>query len=58
VLGIIGFLVSAFIAYWIIRWGVFTGMADFEKWKRKRYGDDQYGQHDQHDQHDQYDEQT
>jgi hypothetical protein len=49
VFGIIGFLVSAFIAYWIIRWGVFTGMADFEKWKRKRYGDDQYGQYDQYD---------
>ena len=36
---VIGLLISAFIAYWIIRWAVFGAMRDFEKWKRKRDGD-------------------
>jgi hypothetical protein len=33
---IIGLLIGAYIAYWIIRWAVFGGMRDFEKWKRKQ----------------------
>jgi len=37
--GIISLLISAFIAYWIIRWAVFGGMKDFEKWKRERDDD-------------------
>jgi len=45
---IIGLLIGAYIAYWIIRWAVFGGMRDFEKWKRKQDAD----------QNDQYDEQA
>ena len=46
--GFISLLIGAYIAYWIIRWAVFGGMRDFEKWKGKRDGDQQ----------DQYDEQA
>jgi uncharacterized membrane protein YdjX (TVP38/TMEM64 family) len=41
--GIIGLLIGALIAYWIIRRAVFGGMRDFEKWKRKWDG----GKYDQ-----------
>ena len=44
--GFIGLLIGAYVAYWIIRWAVFGGMRDFEKWKRKRDGDQQ-GQYDE-----------
>jgi hypothetical protein len=46
--GIIVFLIGAFITYCIIRWAVFGGMRDFEKWKRQR----------DHNWNDQYDEQA
>ncbi len=48
-MGIIGLLIGAFIAYWIIRTAVFAGMRDFEKWKRKQNAD-RYDQYDQYDQ--------
>jgi hypothetical protein len=35
----ISFLVGAWVAYWVIRYAVSGGMKDFEKWKRKQYGE-------------------
>ena len=40
---LIGFLIGAYLAYWIIRNAVYGAMRDFEKWKRKRYGDPESG---------------
>jgi hypothetical protein len=48
VFGIIGLIISVFASYWVIRWAVFGGMVDFEKWKNKRDGD-RYGQYGQYD---------
>jgi hypothetical protein len=44
--GIVGIVISAFIAYWVIRWGVCGGMRDFEKWQRKR-DRERYDQYDE-----------
>jgi len=35
---LIGFLIGAFVVYWIIRNAVYGGMKDYEQWKHKRYG--------------------
>jgi hypothetical protein len=40
---LIGFLIGACLAYWIIRNAVYGAMRDFEKWKRKRYGEPESG---------------
>jgi hypothetical protein len=37
------------VAYWFIRHAVYGAMKDFERWKRKQYGDDQYGRYDQYE---------
>jgi membrane protein YqaA with SNARE-associated domain len=36
---LIGYLLGAYAAYWIIRNAVYGAMKDFEQWKRKRYGE-------------------
>jgi uncharacterized membrane protein YdjX (TVP38/TMEM64 family) len=36
------------VAYWFIRHAVYGAMKEFERWKRKQYGDGQYGRYDQY----------
>lgn len=52
--GIIGLIISVFASYWVIRWAVFGGMVDFEKWKNKRDAD----RDEQYDRYQEYEEQA
>ena len=38
-MGFIVFVIGALVVYWIIRNAIFGAMRDFERWKRRRYGD-------------------